>query len=469
MNQVEAVRVSLDLLENPIPLEESSIPEYTREDYEARINALWQMPQAAEYDAVIIYGDREHFSNIHYFTGYDPRWEESLLILRRGKEPYLLVGNEGIGYVKKIIIDIEVELYQIFSLMGQPNQESRTLFDVLSSCLDGVTNQIGLIGFKTYDSKHHTLGSLITDVPHYIVETLREVKSELVIENATDLLADCSYGLKHSISPKDAVHFEAAGTKISRGVYQCLKNLSPGMTEMEAGRQCGFDGSPANMHPNINFGDENVSLGLNSPTAGTTLSYGNSLGVGYGLRGSLVHKCGMYIRTLDDLPEEKQDYMERILIPYFNSLVSWYEMMKIGTSCGNVYTMVDKELGLKAFGCTLNPGHLTHTDEWTNSPFYKGSKVKIKSGMAIQCDYTVTKHDPFMSVHVEDGFIIADETMREKISLLSPSCMERIQARRKFITRELGINLPQEVLPLSDLGCICFPYMADLSVVMKKI
>ena len=65
------------------------------EDYEARIQALWQMPQASEYDTILIYGDREHFSNVEYFTGYDPRWEETLLILPRGGKPSILVGNEG--------------------------------------------------------------------------------------------------------------------------------------------------------------------------------------------------------------------------------------------------------------------------------------------------------------------------------------------------------------------------------------
>lgn len=56
------------------------------------------MEQTAGYDFIVIYGDREHFPNIHYFTGYDPRWEESLLIVGRDRKPVLLVGNEGIGY-----------------------------------------------------------------------------------------------------------------------------------------------------------------------------------------------------------------------------------------------------------------------------------------------------------------------------------------------------------------------------------
>ena len=113
-----------------------------------------------------------------------------------------------------------------------------------------------------------------------------------------------------------------------------------------------------------------------------------------------------------------------------------------------------------------NPGHLTHTDEWTNSPIYRGSNIPVRSGMAFQCDYTVTKKEPFMSAHMEDGLVIADSELRDAVAQLSPSCWERILNRREFIRGELGIKLPEEVLPLSDLSCVFFPYMADTSIVL---
>ena len=59
------------------------------------------------------------FSNMHYLTGYDPRFEESLLILVPGRTPILIVGNEGLGYTKNIPYEIDIKLYQRFSLMGQ--------------------------------------------------------------------------------------------------------------------------------------------------------------------------------------------------------------------------------------------------------------------------------------------------------------------------------------------------------------
>ena len=468
MNIIEK-KVELTLCEQPIDYAYDEIPEITSEDYKNRLKMLWDMEQSKDYDSIVIYGDREHFSNIHYFTGYDPRWEESLLFLRRNAKPILLVGNEGIGYSVGLKSDVEIRMFQSFSLMGQPNDErSKQLKEIMKECGISPEKKVGLIGWKAYPKEFFEDNMLLTDVPYYIVATLASITGMPYIENATPLLSDCEYGLKHNVSAKEIVQFEIAGTKISRGIYNSIKNAKPGMREIEMAELIGFNGEPGNMHPNINMGDSHVCVGLNSPKYDVKLEYGIPLGIGYGLRGSLVHKCGMYIRNKEDLPDEKRGYIEEFLKPYFSCVVKWYEMMKIGTTCGDVYDMVEKELGFEKFGIGLNPGHLTHTDEWTNSPFVKESNVKIRSGMAFQCDYTVNVQDPFMSAHIEDGLVIADEKLREEIKVISPTCYKRIVARQNFVRDVLNINISDEVLPLSDLTCVCFPYMADVSIILAK-
>lgn len=462
-------KINFWLDEKVIPYAYEEVPEFTAEDYAMRLSRIWAMPQAEQYDFIVIYGDREHFSNIYYFTGYDPRWEESMLILSRDKAPVLLVGNEGIGYVAGIAAEAKIEMFQTFSLPGQPNDaRSKKLEQIFRDCGIKEDSRIGLVGWKTYQEELFDLDTLVTDVPHYIVKTLAKIVDMSTVKNATDLMIDCEYGLKHNLGAKEAVHMEVAGTKVSRSIYHFLKNLKPGMTEAEAAEQLELNGEPLNMHPNINFGDPHVSLGLNSPKHNVKLDYGMSLGVGYGMRGCLVHRCGMYLRNAEDIPEGKKHYLDEFLKPYFACVVRWYEMMKIGTSCGDIYDMVENTLGMEKFGIGLNPGHMGYTDEWTNSPIQKGSTVKIKSGMAFQCDYTVGFQNPFLSAHVEDGLLIADEAMIEEIRKISPTCYERIMARRKFIKEELNIDLPEEVLPLSDLTCVCHPYMADLTVALAK-
>ena len=68
----------LELPEFGLPTVEPVIPPET---YLARIEALSGKARDAGYDSFVVYGDREHFANLAWLTGYDPRFEEALLIL----------------------------------------------------------------------------------------------------------------------------------------------------------------------------------------------------------------------------------------------------------------------------------------------------------------------------------------------------------------------------------------------------
>lgn len=458
--------MTVDLVENPIPINYDHVPNFEGKDYLARIKRLWDLPQSKEFDTIIIYGDREHFSNMHYLTGFDPRFEEALLVLKRGEQPAILVGNEGWDYGRVIPYDINMILYQPFGLMGQPHDKSQQLDIILKDLGLEKDSKIGLIGWKYYEKGFFGKDKFITDVPYYLVEIISSITPMENIKNATALLADCEYGLRHNIDAKEIIHFELAGTKASRKTYNSIKNLKVGMREIEAAEFLCLDGDPLSNHPNVNFGDKNASLALRSPTYDKKLELGDIAGVGFGLRGSLVHKSGYYINSEADLPEEKSHYLEEFVKPYFNSVALWYESVKIGVTAGEIYDVVDNSIGIKKFGIGLNPGHLIHTDEWSNTPFNKDSKQTIHSGMAIQCDYTVAFKDPYMTCHIEDGVVIADKELRDEIKALSPSCFERIQARRDFMINQLGINLPDELLPISDLPGVCFPFMADVTTVL---
>lgn len=447
------------------PIDYTEIPSVDAEDYAERMHRLWKKTDCS---AVIIYADREHFSNMYYFTGYDPRFEEALLVLCRDRKPQIIVGNEGAGYVKRIPYDIDVHLYQTFSLMGQPNDDSLCLEELLKKCDLPSAGEIGLIGWKYYEKELHSIDGLISDIPYYIIRTLETVVGSSRMKNITDLLSDCETGLKHSVAAKEIIQFEALGTKISRNVYNSIKNLHTGVSEVEASKFLAIDGEPICTHPIFSFGDEHVRLGLSSCAYDKRLELGDLVSIGYGLRGSLVHRCGIYAFNEDSVPLEKKAYEEELVKPYFATVVRWYEMMRIGCKCGDIWQMIDRWIGFKKFNITLNPGHLSHTDEWTDSPFYKDSKVRIQSGMIFQCDYTVSFEAPYMSCHVEDGLAIADEKMRREIAQMAPRCWERIQSRRKMMREVLNIDISEEVLPLSDLAAVCFPYFADLTIVLAK-
>ena len=470
MYEIIAKKLSRPIEEDWKPLDHSEVPETTREDLEGRISRLWAMEQAKQYSCIIIYADREHFSNLNYFTSFDMRFEEALLVLYRdGRKPVIVLGNESMAYSRMIPIDVDRRLYQSFSLMGQPN-DSRSLIlgDLLASLEIPTLGKVGLIGWKHYDPKLHPGCGLVTDVPHYIAQALISALGEDRLENATDLLSDCVYGLKHHLSAREIVQFEYLGAKVSRSVYRCIRDLEPGMSEMEASALLKLDGEPLATFPNVNFGDAHTAYGLASPAYGKRLALGDFIGVGYGKRGANIHKSGIYARSAADIPADREGYIEKMAKPYFASVVRWYEMMRIGMRGGDVWQMIEDCIGFEKSGPGLNPGHLIHTDEWTHSPFCSGSEIELASGMAIQCDFTVTFSNPHMTCHVEDGLVLADESLRAEIKALSPACWARIEWRRRFMIDTLNIDLPDEVLPMSDFPAVFFPFMADTMTVLAK-
>src|ERR1700749_2647280 len=73
-------------------------PEIPKAVYADRFARFRKRLGDAGFTAAVVYADREHFANLSYLTGFDPRFEEALLILVPGRPPQLLVGNEGMAY-----------------------------------------------------------------------------------------------------------------------------------------------------------------------------------------------------------------------------------------------------------------------------------------------------------------------------------------------------------------------------------
>ena len=53
------------------------------------------------YDRLVVYADREHSANLAYLTGFDPRFEEAILVVGPAGEPAILVGNECYGHGRR--------------------------------------------------------------------------------------------------------------------------------------------------------------------------------------------------------------------------------------------------------------------------------------------------------------------------------------------------------------------------------
>ena len=80
-------------------------PELSRSVYATRFAALSKARRAAGLDALVIYADREHTANLTYLTGFDPRFEEALMIVVPDAEPTLLAGPENLGRAQNCALE----------------------------------------------------------------------------------------------------------------------------------------------------------------------------------------------------------------------------------------------------------------------------------------------------------------------------------------------------------------------------
>ncbi|MGB7464856.1 MAG: hypothetical protein WBW14_18325, partial [Candidatus Acidiferrum sp.] len=151
--------------------------------------------------------------------------------------------------------------------------------------------------------------------------------------------------------------------------------------------------------------------------------------------------------------------------PYFAAMGEWFALMKLGTPGEKFYDLIQEHLPFAQFGIYLNPGHLIHLDEWLSSPFYAGSQIPVASGMYIQAD-VIPQSSRYFSTRMEDGLVVADRELRGKLKEFAPDCYERCQKRRWFMSNVLGIELPEEVLPLSNTAGIVPPFFLKPNIVL---
>jgi Xaa-Pro aminopeptidase len=445
--------VDLSLPEFGLPTVEPVIPAAL---YRARLSRLVERARA-DYDVFVVYGDREHFPNFAYLTGYDPRFEEALLIVdlkRSGaQKPLLLVGNEGMGYVNVSPVkdDFEVVLYQDFSLLGQPRGTSKPLADILRAGGVTASSKVGAAGWKYYDDPAWL------EIPAFLADALRQIAGADNVRNAGHLLMDASHGLRAVNEVEQLAAFEFASTFASQSVRNVVFGVRPGMTELEAVELMRLNGLPQSTYTFL-AGGARALLGMVSPSL-NRIAVGDRFTVACALWGALTCRAGFAVENAQQLPAGVQDYVEKLAAPYYQAVVAWYEAIGIGVTGGELYRLIHERIGDKFFGVGLNPGHLIHLDEWLNSPIYSGSTERLQSGMALQVDVIPATGTAYFTINIEDGIALADEALREAFAAQYPEAWSRIQARRAFMREALGITLKPEVLPFSNIPAYLPPFI----------
>lgn len=431
-------------------------PELSRDIYAERFAALANARRAAGIDALVIYADREHSANLSYITGFDPRFEEALLIIAPGTTPTLLAGPENLGRAKAAAIEVEARLYPPFGLMGQDRSRTPALQEVLENAGIRPNQRIGILGWKYFGAYEAAKPEAWFETPSYIVDTVRKIAGpEGRVVNANALLMDASTGLRAINEVEQIAQFELGAVACSEALKALIAGIRPGMTEMQAVQLMKLGVLPHSCHTMLSSGDRLV--GLNSPSD-KVLEAGDPVTTAVGYWGGLSSRVGWLAEDESGLPAAAADYVERVAAPYFACAAEWYETIGIGVTGGELDAIARKHLGTPFFNLILNPGHLIHLDEWMHTPVYPGSTETLKSGQAIQCDIIPAVGAPYHGANIEDGIALLDERGRAEMAEKFPELWQRVEARRAFMGDVLGIRLKPEVLPLSNLASAMPPY-----------
>ncbi len=449
--------VDLPLLPRP-----DTAPELPASIYPIRVERLRERAAERGYDRLVVYADREHSANLAYLTGFDPRFEEAILILGMTGPPLLLAGNECIGLARAAALPVEAVLFQELSLPGQPRDRSRPLPEILSGAGVGRGSSVGCIGWKTAPDRSWM------DAPAYLVDALRAAVGGVgSVENATDLLIDAGDGLRVVNEAEQIAAFEHAACETSTGVRNLLGGLRPGMREREAVRLLEWSGAPLSCHLMLTAGPR-ARHGLLSP-GDRIIERGDPLTVAFGIWGALNCRAGFVVEEASELPEGIRDYVDRLVAPYFEAVAEWYGALRVGVAGGVLQEIIDRRLGDPFFGIFLNPGHQLHLDEWVNSPISRGSRTELRSGMVLQVDIIPATGGPYFTTNIEDGIALADAALRDELARSFPGLWERVGLRRAFMRNALGIDLHPDVLPLSNLPALLPPFLLRPNHVMTLV
>jgi hypothetical protein len=429
----------------------ATTPELPAELHVARLARLRERMGAAGYDRLVVYADREHSANLSYLSGFDPRFEEAILIVGDAGQPAILVGNECYGMAGAAPLPMRRHLFQDLSLPGQPRDRSRPLREILGD--EGIRGDVsvGVVGWKPYAERS------MLDVPSFLADELRGQTGDKNVENANHLLIEPADGLRVTNEVEQLAAMEAAACTTSSGVRRLLHGLRPGMRERDAVALLGWDGTPLSCHLMLTAGPR-AALGLLSP-GDRPIERGDAFTVAFGIWGALNCRAGFVVEDAAQLPAGILDYIDRLVGPYFAAVAEWYAALRIGQTGGALHAIIERHLGDPFFGIFLNPGHQIGLDEWVNSPIRPGSAIELRSGVALQVDIIPATGTPYFTTNIEDGVALADTSLRASFAERYPDAWQRIQRRRDFMANALGIELHPDVLPFSNIPAFLPPFL----------
>jgi hypothetical protein len=427
-----------------LPVEQPAIPAAT---FIARCR---RAHENAACTWLVVYADREHAANILFLSGFEPRFEEALLLLGPADRRVLLVGNEGEGYAPVAALPgLSVVLAQSLSLMAQDRAQHPDLAAVLRECGLKRGDRIGLVGWKYAEETEFSGLTPRFYAPSWLATTLAEIAggADGVVES-THVLMHPTMGLRAVVDADQIAAYEWGASRASTALWRILAGIREGERELDAATRMAYAGEPLSCHLMLSSGDAAApAVGMRSPGA-RRLCRGDGVNIAIGYWGGLSARAGL-------LTDANAAFLD-IGKNYFAGLLAWYEAADIGVAGGEIFARVSETLARGGLRSALNPGHLTGHDEWVHSPIRPGSSDRIASGMPFQVDIIPVPMAPGACLNCEDGVAFADAALRTELKARHPAVFARIEARRRFVEEKLGVALHDSILPMSATP-LCLP------------
>ncbi|ADO49649.1 M24 family metallopeptidase [[Enterobacter] lignolyticus] len=409
-------------------------------------------------DTLVVYADKEHGGNFEYLTGFIPRFEEALLVLQRSGEAALVLGNENLKLAPHAWLENRVFHAPWFSLPNQPMTPGKTLADLLREAGIDRDKTLGLAGWKLFTGCGEAVQGMF-DLPSFMVDAIREAAGGgAVLRNATGIFISPDGGARTVNNANELAHYEYGANLASTAILTALNAVAPGKTEKQIGALLAADGQPNNVVMIAATGDRFANARLYP--GDKRIQRGDTFSLTTSYKGGLSSRAAYVVENAGELAANVSDYLEVVAIPYFRAVVSWLEHLRPGVTGGDMYQLIERVLPKAQYHWHLNPGHLVADEEWLCSPIYPGSDIPLASGMLLQIDI-IPSRAGYAGASIEDTVALADAALRAELAAGYPALWARVQARRDYIARHIGITLPEEVLPFSNTVGYLRPWLLD--------
>lgn len=438
--------------------------ELTSDTRKERMKNILIRMKEEQLDALVVYADREHGANFAYLTGFEPRFEEAVMVLHESGKAYLLLGNENMKMCKYSTIEATAIHSPYFSLPNQPMGNEKNLAEIFADAGIKSGMCIGIVGWKLFTSQLEDNQELF-DIPYFIMESIKVANYTGRIRNATGIFIDPDFGVRTTVNANEIAHYEFGAALASTCILNALNEIEVGKTEMEIAEQLSAYGQPNSVTTICATGDR-FEHGIVFPRH-KKITLGDRFSLTMGLRGGLCSRAAYVVEQKEELPTEVQNYLEMVAIPYYKAAVTWYETVEPGISGGTLYKTIEQVLPKEVYHWMLNPGHLTAEEEWMSSPMFPNSQIFLKSGMMLQMDI-IPSVQGYGGASAEDGIVLADDNLQKQLQNQYPEVWERFLRRRSYMIQELGINLKSEILPMSDIAGYMRPYLLKHHYALRK-